>query len=327
MNSKINRIAVFTSGGDAPGMNAGLRAVVRTAAHFDITVYGITGGYEGLMDGNFRKLEPRDVGNIIQRGGTFLKTARSERFMAPEGRQLAADQLKKHHIQGLVALGGNGTLTGADLFYKEHGIPVIGVPCTIDNDLYGTDYTIGFDTAVNTAISAVDKIRDTAESHNRLFFIEVMGRHAGFIALYTAIASGAGNVLIPEKETTYEEFLNTMKKAARRKKLFNLIIVAEGSTLGKATDIADRIKQDLDKFDTRVTIIGHMQRGGSPSGFDRILASQLGSAAVEALMDGHKNVMVGLVNNQIKYTPISIAVKNQKEVNLEMLRLAEMLAI
>jgi 6-phosphofructokinase 1 len=226
-----------------------------------------------------------------------------------------------------VALGGNGTLTGAELFYKEHGIPVVGVPCTIDNDLYGTDYTIGFDTAVNTAISAVDKIRDTAESHNRLFFIEVMGRHAGFIALYTAIASGAGNVLIPEKETTYEEFLQTMKKAARRKKLFNLIIVAEGSTIGKASDIAERIKQDLDKFDTRVTIIGHMQRGGSPSGFDRILASQLGSAAVEALLDGHKNVMVGLVNNQIKHTPIAIAVKNQKEVNLEMLRLAEMLAI
>jgi 6-phosphofructokinase 1 len=327
MNSKINRIAVFTSGGDSPGMNAGVRAVVRTAAHFDMAVYGITAGYEGMMDGNFRKLEPRDVGNIIQRGGTFLKTARSERFMTPEGRKLAAEQLKKHHIQGLVALGGNGTLTGAELFYKEHGIPVVGVPCTIDNDLYGTDYTIGFDTAVNTAISAVDKIRDTAESHNRLFFIEVMGRHAGFIALYTAIASGAGNVLIPEKETTYEEFLQTMKKAARRKKLFNLIIVAEGSTIGKASDIAERIKQDLDKFDTRVTIIGHMQRGGSPSGFDRILASQLGSAAVEALLDGHKNVMVGLVNNQIKHTPIAIAVKNQKEVNLEMLRLAEMLAI
>ncbi|MCB0518910.1 MAG: 6-phosphofructokinase [Saprospiraceae bacterium] len=323
----MNRIAVFTSGGDAPGMNAAVRAVVRTAAHFDITVYGITGGYEGMIDGNLKKLEPRDVGNIIQRGGTFLKTARSERFMTEEGRKQAAEAIQKFQLDGLVALGGNGTLTGAELFFKEHGIPSVGVPCTIDNDLYGTDYTIGFDTAVNTAISAVDKIRDTAESHNRLFFIEVMGRHAGFIALYTAIASGAGSVLIPEKEIDYDEFLNTLKTAAKRKKRFNLIIVAEGNTIGRASDIADRVKKDFDKFDTRVTIIGHMQRGGSPSGFDRILASRLGSAAVEALMDGHKNVMVGIVNNQIKHTPMSISVKNQKEVNLEMLRLAEMLAI
>jgi 6-phosphofructokinase 1 len=327
MSQKFKRIAVFTSGGDAPGMNAALRAVVRTAVFYDLEIYGIQGGYEGMIEGNLKKLEVRDVGNIIQRGGTFLKTARSMRFMTEEGRKLAFETLKKHKIEGCIALGGNGTFTGAELFYKEFGLPMIGVPCTIDNDLYGTDFTIGFDTAVNTAVEAVDKIRDTAESHDRLFFIEVMGRNSGFLALHTAIASGAGHVLLPEKEMTLDDLVKNLQKASRRRKLFSLIIVAEGNPIGRADKIAEEIKSKLDIFDTRVTVIGHLQRGGSPSGYDRLLASRLGSAAIEALQDDHKNVMVGIVSHQIKHTPLGIAVKNQKEINLDLLRLAEMLAI
>ncbi len=327
MSQKINRIAVFTSGGDAPGMNAALRAVVRTAANKKITVYGISNGYEGMIEGLFKKLDVRDVGNIIQRGGTFLKTARSKEFMTKKGRVKAMEQLKKNNIDGLVALGGNGTLTGADIFNKEHGMPCIGVPCTIDNDLYGTDSTIGFDTAVNTAIEAVDKIRDTAESHNRLFFIEVMGRDAGFIALYTAIGSGAGNVLLPEKDASIQDLVNTLKAAAERKRLFNLVIVAEGNKIGSIHEIAKKVGAQMDNVDVRVTVIGHLQRGGSPSGFDRLLATRLGYASVEALIDGHKNVMVGISNNQLKHTPLVYAIKNDKELNMEILRMAEMLSI
>ena len=327
MSQKINRIAVLTSGGDAPGMNAALRAVVRTAAFKELTIFGIRGGYEGLIDGAFQKLSIRDVGNIIQRGGTILKTARSERFRSEEGRGQAARVLQEYKIDGVIALGGNGTFAGAEQMFKEHGIPFIGVPCTIDNDLYGTDATIGFDTAVNTAVSAVDKIRDTAESHNRLFFIEVMGRNSGFLALYTAIASGAGNVILPEQETTLQELVAVFKSSAKRKKLFNLVIVAEGNKIGNVHDVAKAVQAELDMFDVRVTVIGHLQRGGSPSGYDRLLASRLGSAAVDALQDGMKNAMVGIVNNQLKYTPLAYAIKNEKELNLDMVRLAEMLAI
>jgi len=327
MSKNIKRLAVYTSGGDAPGMNAGVRAVVRTCAYHDIEIYGIVGGYEGMIDGTMSKLETRDVGNIIQRGGTFLKTARSTRFMTEEGRKQAAASLKKHKIEGLIALGGNGTFTGAELFHREHGIPVVGVPCTIDNDLYGTDFTIGFDTALNTAVEAVDKIRDTAESHDRLFFIEVMGRDSGYLALHTAIASGATLVLLPEKETTYDELAAVLKSSAKRKKLFSLIIVAEGNKLGKTNEIAEELRTRVGAFDTRVAVIGHLQRGGSPSGADRLLASRLGSYAVEALIDGHKSVMVGIDNNLIKYTPLGIAVRNQKEINLDELRLAEILAL
>ena len=327
MIQKYKRIAVFTSGGDAPGMNAALRAVVRTAANYELEVFGIQGGYEGMIEGNLRMLEVRDVGNIIQRGGTFLKTARSTRFLTPEGRKSAFDTVKRNKIEACIALGGNGTFTGGDLFHKEFGIPVIGVPCTIDNDLYGTDFTIGFDTAVNTAVEAVDKIRDTAESHDRLFLVEVMGRNSGFLALYTAIASGAGNVLLPEKEMSLEELLLSLQKSSRRKKLFSLIIVAEGNPIGSADSIAMAIKEKFDNLDVRVAVIGHLQRGGAPSGQDRLLASRLGNAAVEALLDGHKNAMVGMIGDQIKHTPLSIAIKNQKEINLDLLRLAEMLAI
>ncbi len=327
MNQRLHRIAVFTSGGDAPGMNAALRAVVRTAAHHNITVFGIEHGYEGMIERHFRKIEIRDVGNIIQRGGTFLKTARCDRFRTPEGRRLAYDSLLTFDIEACIALGGDGTFTGAEAFYREHNFPIVGIPCTIDNDLYGTDFTIGFDTAVNTAVQAVDKIRDTAESHNRLFFIEVMGRNAGFLALHTAIASGAGNVLLPEEHASLDNLVKVLENSARRKKLFNLVIVAEGHPIGNASEIAELVKSRLDMFDVRVTVIGHLQRGGSPSGYDRVLASRLGNAAVEALLDGHKNVMVGMVNHQIKLTPLAYAIKNQKELNLELVRLAEMLAI
>ncbi|RMD68680.1 MAG: 6-phosphofructokinase, partial [Bacteroidetes bacterium] len=312
---EIKRIAVFTSGGDAPGMNAALRAVVRTAAYYDLHVYGILRGYEGMIDGDFVLMEKRDVGNIMQRGGTILKTARSERFMTPEGRQSAYDSLRAYNIDACIAIGGNGTFTGATVFSKEFGVPFIGIPGTIDNDLFGTDYTIGFDTAVNTAIQAADKIRDTAESHNRLFFIEVMGRNSGLIALNTAIGAGAGYALIPEKETTIDELVDMLRIAAKRKKLFNLIVVAEGNKTGGAQQIAEEVRKRLDIFDIRVTVIGHMQRGGSPTFQDRVLASRLGQAAVEGLLQGKRNVMVGYVDNKIKFTPLKDAITKVKTPN------------
>ena len=327
MSSKIKRIAVFTSGGDAPGMNAALRAVIRTAAYNKLEVYGIEGGYEGMIAGKMHRLEIRDVGNIIQRGGTFLKTARSMEFMTEKGRAKAMKALQKFKIDGCVALGGNGTFTGAEVFHHEHAMPMLGVPCTIDNDLYGTDNSIGFDTAVNTAVEAVDKIRDTAESHERLFFVEVMGRHSGFIALHTAIASGAGHVIVPERPTTEKQLVEKMLDLAKRKKRLSLVIVAEGNPLGSAAEIAERVKSRLGIFEIRVAVIGHLQRGGSPSSYDRLLASRLGAASVDALMDGFENAMVGLVNSQIKHTPLSIAIKNQKELNMNLVRLAERLAI
>lgn len=324
---EIKRIAVFTSGGDAPGMNAALRAVVRTAAYYDLHVYGILRGYEGMIDGDFILMEKRDVGNIMQRGGTVLKTARSERFMTPEGRKSAYESLRAYDIDACVAIGGNGTFTGATVFSEEYGVPFIGIPGTIDNDLYGTDYTIGFDTAVNTAIQAADKIRDTAESHNRLFFIEVMGRNSGLIALNTAIGAGAGYALIPEKETTIEELVDMLRIAAKRKKLFNLIVVAEGNKTGGAQQVAEEVRKRLDIFDIRVTVIGHMQRGGAPTFHDRVLASRLGQAAVEGLLEGKRNVMVGYVDNKIKFTPLKDAISKVKPPNEQLLRIAEMLAI
>jgi len=327
MSREINRIAVFTSGGDAPGMNAALRAVVRTASFNDLHVFGIKKGYEGMINGEFGRIEKRSVGNIMQRGGTILKTARSEQFRTKEGREQAYEYLLAFDIDACIALGGNGTFTGAEIFSKEHNIPFIGVPCTIDNDLFGTDYTIGFDTAVNTAIEAVDKIRDTAESHNRLFFIEVMGRNSGFIALNTAIGSGAGSVLIPETETSIETLVENLKLSARRKKMFSLVIVAEGNKNGNANEIAEKVRKELSMFDTRVTIIGHLQRGGSPTFRDRVLASRLGHAAVKGLIEGKGNVMAGIVNDKIKYTPFKQAITKPKLVNEELIQLAQILAI
>ncbi|MCG8326522.1 MAG: 6-phosphofructokinase [Chitinophagales bacterium] len=327
MSRDIKRIAVYTSGGDAPGMNAALRAVVRTASYNDMHVYGIMRGYEGMIDGDLKRLERGDVGNIIHRGGTILKTARCQRFLTPEGRRSAYESLKAFDIDACIAIGGNGTFTGASVFSDEYDIPFIGIPGTIDNDLYGTDFTIGFDTAVNTAIEAVDKIRDTADSHNRLFFVEVMGRNSGFIALNTGIGSGAGGVLIPEKNTTPEALIDFLKKGARRKKLFSVVIVAEGNQSGNAQDMARIVNEAFDFYDTKVTIIGHLQRGGSPTAMDRVLASRLGFAAVEGLLNGKENVMAGLVNNQVEYTPIIEAITKQKTPSNDLLRMAEILAL
>lgn len=327
MSKEIKRIAVFTSGGDAPGMNAAIRAVVRTASYNNLHVYGIERGYEGMIDGSLRRLEPRDVGNIIHRGGTMLRTARSERFRTPEGRKLAYESLMAFDIDGCIAIGGDGTFTGANIFSQEHDIPFIGVPGTIDNDLFGTDYTIGFDTAVNTAVEAVDKIRDTADSHNRLFFVEVMGRHAGFIALNTGISSGAESVLIPEAESSLDTLIDTLRKGYKRNKLFSLVIVAEGNKLGSASKIADMIKERFNYYDTKVTIIGHLQRGGSPTCADRVLASRLGLGAVEGLIKGQRNMMVGIVNEAVKYTPLEEAISTPKTVNPDLLRISEILSI
>jgi 6-phosphofructokinase 1 len=323
----IKRIAVFTSGGDAPGMNAAIRAVVRTAIFHDLHIYGIERGYQGMIDGKIRRMETSDVGNIIQRGGTILKTARSAEFMTPEGRAKAYDVLVANDIDACVAIGGNGTFTGAHIFSQEYNIPFIGLPGTIDNDLYGTDITIGFDTAINTAMEAADKIRDTADSHNRLFFVEVMGRHAGFLALHSAIGSGAGGVLIPENDSTLENLVTHIKKAAKRNKPFGLIIIAEGNRYGGAHEVARLVKEQFDYYDTKVTVIGHLQRGGSPTCIDRVLASRLGYEAVESLVKGKHGCMVGIHNNQLSYTSFEDAITKTKSVNRDMMRMAEILAL
>lgn len=327
MGKKIKRIAVFSSGGDAPGMNAAIRAVVRTSIYHGLEIYGIVGGYEGMINGKFKKMDKRGVGNILHRGGTVLKTARSKEFMTPEGRAQAYKKLKKKKIDACVAIGGNGTFTGAQVFTKEYDIPFIGIPGTIDNDLFGTDYTIGFDTALNTAMEAIDRIRDTADSHNRVFFVEVMGRHSGFLALDTGIGTGAGGIVVPEKDTQIEDLIELLKKNAARKKLFSVIIVSEGNKMGGAPEIAAIINKRFTNFDTRVTIIGHLQRGGSPTCMDRVLASRLGYEAVNALLDKKSNVMVGIINNNVQYTSFKKAITNCKPLDCRLLEMAEILAM
>lgn len=327
---KVRRIAVFTSGGDAPGMNAAVRAVVRTASFHDLHVYGINRGYEGMVHGGskyVKRLEPRDVGNIIQRGGTILKTARCEPFRTKEGRESAYETLKANKIDACIAIGGDGTFTGAKVFSEEYDIPFIGVPGTIDNDLYGTDYSIGFDTAVNTAMEAVDKIRDTADSHNRLFFVEVMGRNSGCIALYTGIGSGSSNILLPEKDCTLEEIISQLRLDAKREKMFSIVIVAEGNKSGGASKIVKQLRERFDHYETKETIIGHMQRGGSPTAMDRVLASRLGFGAVEAVLAGQRNVMVGVINNKIAYTSFDDAISKEKPLDSQLMRMAAILAI
>ena len=327
MLNEIKRIAVFTSGGDAPGMNAAIRSVVRTAGYHDLHVFGIHRGYDGMIKGNIKRLERRDVGNIMHRGGTMLKTARSEEFRTPEGRKQAYDTLIAHDIDACVAIGGNGTYTGADIFMKEYDIPFVGLPGTIDNDIYGTDFSIGFDTAINTAVEAVDKIRDTADSHNRLFFIEVMGRNSGYIALHTGIGSGASSIFLPEIDDSIEELSNMLTRSARRKKLFNLVIVAEGNKNGNAMEIADKIKKLNPEYDTKVTIIGHLQRGGAPSCQDRVLSARLGFAAVNALLNGKFGVALGVTNDKISYTPFIDAITKSKRLNKDLVKMAEILAL
>mgnify|MGYP000017215530 CR=1 FL=1 len=326
MANEIKRIAVFTSGGDSPGMNAAVRAVVRTATYHDLHVYRINRGYSGMIAGEIERIETKDVGNIIHRGGTILKTSRSEEFLTKKGRQIAFDKLNAFDIDACVAIGGNGTFTGAEIFTKEFDIPFVGIPGTIDNDLYGTDYTIGFDTSINTAIEAVDRIRDTADSHNRLFFIEVMGRHAGFIALATGIGSGAETILVPESKTSEEEIIATLKKGVDRKKLFSVIIVAEGSSFGGAHQIAEKVGSVIGKHKTRVAVIGHLQRGGAPSAADRMLASRLGYGAVNALLEGQSNIMIGVQNDKLEYVPFSDAINKTKPLNEDILKMAEILA-
>lgn len=323
---QIKRIGVLTSGGDSPGMNAAIRAVVRTGIYHGLEVYGIYKGYSGLIQGLIEPLGSRSVSNIIQRGGTILKTARSEEFRTPEGRQKAYDNLVKFGIDGLVVIGGDGTFTGARIFQSEFNIPIIGLPGTIDNDLYGTDYTIGFDTAVNTVIDAVDKIRDTASSHERLFIIEVMGRDAGFIALRSGIATGAEKILIPETVTYIDELIKKLETDWSNNKTSGIIIVAEGDEMGGGFAVANAIKEHFPNFDTRVTILGHVQRGGSPSAFDRVLASELGYQAVIALKDGVRGVMVGMINKEAQFTTFEKAIKMHQSINMEMLQIAEVLS-
>lgn len=323
----IKRVGVLTSGGDSPGMNAAIRATVRTAIYYDLHIYGFMNGYEGLIDGSIKRLEKGDVANIIQRGGTILKTSRSARFMTKEGRQMAYETLLANDIDALVTIGGNGTLAGAALFAEEFNIPIIGIPGTIDNDLSGTDYTIGFDSAINTAIEAVDKIRDTADSHNRLFFVEVMGRHSGYIAMFTGIGSGAGNVLVPEVDTNIDDLVKTLKLAQKRDKLFSIIIVAEGSQLGSAHEVANKVLEHIKDVDAKVTVIGHLQRGGSPSCQDRVLSSRLGYAAIYGLMHGESGVMAGVINNKVIFTPIKEALAQPKVFTDDFIKLANILAI
>ncbi|MCS7076693.1 MAG: 6-phosphofructokinase [Bacteroidia bacterium] len=321
----MKKIGVFTSGGDAPGMNACIRAVVRTALFYQLEVVGIMHGYNGMINNEMIPLYSYSVSNIIQQGGTVLKTARSEAFMTKEGRKKAFDNLQKQGIEGLVAIGGNGTFTGAKIFYEEFGLPIIGCPGTIDNDLYGTDYTIGFDTAVNTAVDAIDKIRDTANAHDRLFFIEVMGRDTGYIALYSGIASGAEIVLIPETLTSIDEVIKILNIGKERKKTSSIVIVAEGDEEGGALEIANKVKEKFNYYSTRVMILGHLQRGGRPTAKDRILASQLGSAAVQGLIQGKKNVMAGVIHQEVVFTPFEECIQKQKTISSNLLSLIDLI--
>lgn len=325
--SKLKKIGVLTSGGDAPGMNAAIRAVVRTAIFNNLEVMGIYKGYEGLINGEFKQLKSYNVSNIIQRGGTILRSARSMEFKTLEGRKTAYNQLQKSGIDALVVIGGDGTFTGARIFSQEYDIPVVGIPGTIDNDLYGTDYTIGYDTALNTVVDAVDKIRDTASAHNRLFFIEVMGRDAGFIALRSGIATGAEAILIPEKETHLRELSEYLEKGYKKHKSSGIVIVAEGDKSGGAYEIAKKIEEEHPDFDIRVSILGHIQRGGSPSAFDRVTASRLGVAAVEALLDDQKSIMVGVMNKEIAHVPFNKTIKHSKNVKMSLLEITDILAI
>ncbi|KFF08783.1 6-phosphofructokinase [Chryseobacterium luteum] len=325
--SAVKKIAVLTSGGDSPGMNAALRAVVRTANYYNIECYGVREGYNGLIHDDFLKMGPRSVKNIINQGGTILKSARSLEFKTKEGRQKAYDNCVKHGVDALVCIGGDGTFTGAKIFNEEFGIRVIGVPGTIDNDIFGTDNTIGYDTALNTAMEAIDKIRDTATSHNRVFFVEVMGRDAGFIALNSGLATGALDILIPEKKDSMEDLFANFRKAEKTGKASSIVVVAEGEKLGNIYELSKQTKEEFPDYDIRVTILGHIQRGGSPSCADRVLASRLGYGAVVGLMDGKTNVMAGMRSNDMVYTPIEEAIKKHNEINKDLLLISEILAI
>ncbi|MEX2463658.1 MAG: 6-phosphofructokinase [Balneolaceae bacterium] len=321
----MKKLAILTSGGDSPGMNAAVRASVRSAAHFGYKATGVMFGYRGLIKGDFVELENNDVSGIIQRGGTILKTARSEEFMTPEGRAKAARHLKKIGADALVAIGGDGTFRGATILADEHGINVVGVPATIDNDLVGSDETIGYDTALNTAMEGIDKIRDTADAHERLFLVEVMGRHAGFIALETGIASGAEMIILPEGLKRIGEIKMNLNEIMKTKSRSTLVVIAEGESTGGAVQIGSKLEKDFGKYDMRVCILGHIQRGGSPTAHDRVLASRLGFEAVKAIQNGESKVMVGVINNECIITPIQETFGKIKKINFDLLKMARIL--
>ena len=324
----IKKIGVLTSGGDAPGMNAALRSVVRSCAFFKISCFGIKRGYQGMIEGDIKSLGPRSVNNIINKGGTILKSARSAEFRTKQGRKKAFDNLQKNGIDALIVIGGDGSFTGGLIFQQEFGIPVIGIPGTIDNDIYGTSYTIGYDTAMNTVVEAVDKIRDTAISHNRLFFVEVMGRDAGHIALNTGIGAGAEEILIPEEDMGLDRLLESLKRSKKSGKLSSIVMVAEGDKIGKNVfELAEHIEENLPDYEVRVSVLGHMQRGGAPTCFDRVLASRMGLKAVEALREGVSRNMIGIENGKMIFTPLEKAIKGESKIDMELVRVSEIMRL
>jgi 6-phosphofructokinase 1 len=328
MSKKIKKIGVMTSGGDAPGMNAALRAVVRACAYYNVKCVGFYRGYQGIIENDFIDLEPRSVKNIINKGGTILKSARSDDFRTKEGRKKAYAHLKENNVDALCLIGGDGTFTGGLIFSQEFDIPVVGIPGTIDNDIRGTQFTIGYDTALNTVVEAIDKIRDTASSHNRLFFVEVMGRDAGFIALNSGVGAGAEEILIPEENIGLDTLVESLKRSKRSGKTSSIVVVAEGDDTGQSVfDLAEYVKEHMPEYNSRVTVLGHLQRGGSPSCFDRVLASRLGVKAVEFLLDGQRDIMVGIENTEIIATGIDDITKGSHEINRELLRMADILSI
>lgn len=328
MPVKISKIAVLTSGGDAPGMNAAIRSVVRTCAFYGVSCIGVYRGYQGMIEDDFEMLGPRSVNNIINKGGTILKSARSKEFMTKEGREKAYKNLKKIGADALVVIGGDGSFTGAQIFNEEFGMPIIGIPGTIDNDIFGTSHTLGYDTALNTVVEVIDKIRDTASSHNRLFFVEVMGRDAGHIALNCGIGAGAEEILIPEEDLGLDRLLESLKRSKIRGKSSSIVVVAEGDKIGKNVfELKDYVEENMPEYDVRVSVLGHMQRGGAPSCFDRVLASRLGVKAVESLLEGKTNYMVGLIEDKVALTPIDQAIKGSYEVDKELLRVSDIMSM
>lgn len=318
----------MTSGGDSPGMNAAIRSVIRSAAFYNLESVGIYRGYQGLIEGDIENMNARSAHHLVQKGGTVLKTARSKEFMTKEGRKKAYANLVKHQIDALVVIGGDGSFTGAMVFNSEFDFPIIGIPGTIDNDIFGTDFTVGYDTALNTAIEVIDKIRDTASSHNRLFFVEVMGRDAGHIALNAGIGAGAEEILIPEEDMGIEKLLITLEKSRRSGKTSSLVVVAEGDKTGdNVFELAKYVEENLPEYDVRVSVLGHMQRGGAPSCSDRVLASRMGVHAVELLIDGKANVMVGLQNGKMSTTPLDKAIKENNPIDKEILRVSDIMSV
>jgi 6-phosphofructokinase 1 len=328
MPNKIKNIGVLTSGGDSPGMNAAVRAVVRTCVYHNIGCFGIYQGYQGLIDNNLEPMNARSVKDIINKGGTILKSARCLEFRTTEGRKTAYENLKKNNIDGLVVIGGDGSFTGAMIFQKEFSFPVVGIPGTIDNDIQGTRFTLGYDTALNTVVEAIDKIRDTASSHNRLFFVEVMGRDAGHIALNAGIGAGAEEILIPEEDMGLERLLESLKRSEKSGKSSSIVVIAEGDKTGKNVfEIASYIENNLPYYEVRVSVLGHMQRGGTPSCFDRVLASRMGVFAVESLLEENSNKMVGIIDEQMTLTPLEDAIKGKSQINNNLIRVSDILSI